>query len=108
MIISGNSFTLDTMLKEMALEKEVLSEVEQRVAGDKLAEIEAMFYLGRDRLFPEYYERRIETARKVQAAAGDPRARIVYLIDKTNFLRSLQEACRKLGRLSLADRLSKV
>jgi hypothetical protein len=108
MIVSGNSFTLDTMLKEAALEKEVISEVEQRLAGDKLAEIEAMFYVGRDRVFPEYYQRRIETAQKVQAAVGDPIARIVYLIDKTNFLRSLQEACRKLGRLGLADRLSKI
>ena len=69
---------------------------------------EAMFYLGRDRLFTEYYEQRIERARKEHVAADDPIEEIVHLMDKTNFLRCVQEAARRLGRLSLADRLSKM
>jgi len=107
-IKSGNEFTIDVLLKDMATRKEVVAEMEMRITGDKLAEIEAMFYLGRDRLFTEHYEQRVDTARKEHAAANDPTAKIVHLMDKTNLLRCVQEAAKRLGRLSLADRLSKM
>jgi len=107
-IRSGREFTMDVLLKDEATWKAVIAEMEMRMTGDKLAEIEAMFYLGRDRLFTEYYEQRIERARKEHVAADDPIEEIVHLMDKTNFLRCVQEAARRLGRLSLADRLSKM
>jgi hypothetical protein len=100
--------TVDAMLEDLRVEQEVIVEIEKRIAGNKLAEIEAMFYLARDRIFSEHYEQRIEIARKQHAAANDPKAQIAHLIEKTNFLHCLQESARKLGRLSLAERLSKM
>jgi hypothetical protein len=107
-IRSGNEFTFDVLMRHAATRNEVLAEMEMRITGDKLAELEAMFYLGRDRLFTEYYEQRIERARKEHVAADNPIEEIVHLMDKTNFLHCIQEAARRLGRLSLADRLSKM
>ncbi len=107
-IRSGREFTIDVLLKDAATWKEVVTEMEMRITGCKLAEIEAMFYLGRDRLFTEYYEQRIERARREHLAADDPIEEIGHLMDKTNFLRCVQEAAMRLGRLSLADRLSKM
>jgi hypothetical protein len=107
-IRSGREFTIDVLWKDAETWKEVLAEIEMRITGDKLAEIEAMFYLGRDRWFTEYYERRIERARREHIAANDPIEEIVHLMDKTNFLHCVQVAARRLGRLSLAHRLSKM
>jgi hypothetical protein len=100
--------TLLAMLQDSAAKPEVIAEVEMRIVGDKLAELEAMFYLGRDRLYPENHKQRVERARKEHAVANDPRAKIVHLIDKINFLHCLQQSALKLGRLSLANRLSKM
>lgn len=100
--------TFGALLECLSTQKEVIAEIEWRITGDKLAEIEAMFYLARDRLFSEDYEQRIEGARKEHAAANDRTEEIVHLMDKTNFLHCVQEAAQRLGRLSLADRLSKM
>jgi hypothetical protein len=99
---------VDVLRKNTATWKEMVVELEMRITGDKLAEIEAMFYLGRDRLFTEHYEERIERTREEHVAENDPMAEIVHLMGKTNFLHCVQEATRRLGRLSLADRLSKM
>jgi hypothetical protein len=97
---------LEAMKKEMAVRNEVISEIEFRITGDKLAEIEAIFHLGRDGVFPEYYEAFVEAKKKEQAVENDAKSKIVYLMDKTNFLHSVHIAAQKLGRLSLAARLA--
>jgi hypothetical protein len=76
-------------------------------ASPKLAEIEAIYYLGRDRLFPECYEWRVDLAKKEHAAANAPKAEIAHLMLKTNFPTCVQSAAAKIGRLSLAERLAR-
>jgi hypothetical protein len=100
--------TFDAMMEDIAKHNEVIAEIEKRIAGDKLAELEAIFYLGRDHIFPEYYERYVEETKKEHAIASDPRVKLEHLIDKTNFLHSVQLSATKLGRLSLAKRLEKL
>jgi hypothetical protein len=97
--------TFDAMMEDIAKHNEVIAEIEKRIAGDKLAELEAIFYLGRDHIFPEYYERYVEKKKKEHAVANDPRGEIAHLMDKTNFLHCVQLSATKLGRLSLAKRL---
>jgi len=99
---------LEGMKEHLAIRNEVIVAVEERMTEDELADIEAIYYLARDRLFPEYYERRVEEVKKEHLAAKDPKAEIAHLMDKTNFLNSLQLAASKLGRLSLAERLAKL
>jgi hypothetical protein len=100
--------TTDAMLEYSAAENEVVADIAGRITADKVAEIDAMFYLARDRLLSENYEDSIKTAQMELAAAGDPEEKIAHLMEKTNFLQCLQDAARKLGHLSLADRLSKM
>jgi len=95
------------MKEERTTRIEVFDEIEWRLKAPKLAEIEAIYYLGRDRLFPEYYERRIDRAKKEHAAANDPKAEIAHLMLKTNFPTCVQSAAAKIGRLSLVERLAK-
>jgi hypothetical protein len=97
---------VEAMKKEMNARKEVVLEIEKTIIADKLAEIEALFHLGRDRVFPEYYESFVERKKKEHAAEGNAQSKIVYLIDKTNLLHSLHIAAKKVGRISLATRLA--
>lgn len=94
------------MKEHLETENEVISEINERIKADELADIEAMFYLARDHIFSEHYERRIETARKEHAAQKDAPAEIAHLISKTNFLACLQQSALKLGRLQLAKKLT--
>lgn len=98
---------LDSMEEELTTRIEVIDEIEWRLNADKLAEIEAIFYLGRDRLFSEYHEQRVDIAKKEHSAENDPEAEIIHLMDKTNFLTCVRLAAVKLGRLSLNERLAK-
>jgi hypothetical protein len=97
----------ERMKEQAAMRIEVFDEIEWRLNANKLAEIEAIYYLGRERLFAEYYEWRVDTAKKEHAAANDLKAEITHLMIKTNFLTCVQSAAAKIGRLSLVERLAK-
>lgn len=94
------------MKEEQKIQSEVISNIEGRITGAKLAEIEAIFYLGRDGVYPEDYEIFVEKKQKEHNAENDAQSEIVHLMTKTNFLHSVIIAARKLGRLSLATRLA--
>jgi hypothetical protein len=93
------------MKKQAAVRKEVVTAIESRLSPEAIAALEAIFYLERDRIFPEYYERETAHTLKEHAAAQDPQEEIAHLMEKTNFLQCVQGAAAKLGRLSLAERL---
>ncbi len=95
----------ETMKALGAALRKVVEAIEAQLAPEALADLEAMFYLGRDRVFSEYYERMVAQARKEHAAAKDPKAKISHLLEKTNFLMCLQGAALKLGKLALSERL---
>jgi hypothetical protein len=97
----------DSMKGKLATRVEVIDEIKWRLNADKLAEIEAIFYLGRDRFFPEHYEWRVDIAKKEHVANNDPEVEIMHLMNKTNFRTCVQLAAAKLGRLSLVERLAK-
>jgi hypothetical protein len=97
---------LEAMMKEDTTRRDVVADIDKRITADKLAEIEAIYYLGRDGVFPEYYEQRVENAKKKHAVEKNVQGAIVHLIDKTNFLRALRLAAPKIGRLSLVERLA--
>jgi hypothetical protein len=85
--------------------REVAGAIETRLSPEALADLEAMFYLDRDRMFSEHYEWMVEYVLKEHAAAKGPTEQISRLMEKTNFLMCLQSAAAKLGRLGLAERL---
>lgn len=93
------------MKERLALEAQVIKAVKNRLSADALADLEAIFYVERDRIFTEYYPRRVDQALGKHAAADDPEQEIRHLIEKTNLLECLQRGVAKLGRLALAERL---
>lgn len=95
----------ESMREDAALRKEVVTAIAARLSAEALAALEAMFYLDRDRVFSEYFERMTTRTIAEHAAAKDAQAEISHLMEKTNFLQCMQGASTKLGRLSLAERL---
>jgi hypothetical protein len=96
---------LEAMAEHVSTLREVITEIEAKLLPEALAELETMFYFGRDRFFVEYYEIAIERKRKEYAAANNLREGIRHLMEKTNFLQCIRRAAAKLGRSSLAERL---
>ena len=99
---------VDAWAEDAAVRKEVVEAIEGRLSREAVADLDAMFYLGRDRVFPEYYEEMIARNLRKLSTAAETQAAILHLMDKTNFLQCLQGAARKLGRLTLAGRLEAV
>lgn len=100
-----DSSRFEAMKETAAIREEVVTAIEARLSKEALAELEAMFYLGRDRIFTEYHENMISRILREHAAANDTKAEIMHLMQKTNFLQDVRDAAARLGRLSLADRL---
>jgi glucose-6-phosphate 1-dehydrogenase len=95
-------------MEDLAIRKDVIPTIEKRMTRDHLAELQAIFYIGRDHIFAEYYEREVEETKKNHAARNDPKAEIEHLLEKSNFLHCIQLAATKLGRLSLVGRLAQL
>lgn len=95
----------DATQESAKIEKEVLNQIEVRLSPETLADLETMFYLGRDGFYSDYYEKRASNTLEEHRAANDPTREILHLTEKTNLLECLKRAAVKLGRLSLADRL---
>ncbi|ANW00093.1 hypothetical protein [Bradyrhizobium icense] len=93
------------MKERLALYAQVINAIKDRLSADALADLEAIFYLERDRIFTEYYAWQVDQVRKEHAATNDPEQEIRHLVEKTNLLHCLQQGTAKLGRLALAERL---
>lgn len=96
---------VEGMKERAAAYQEVQKSIEVRLSPEALAELETMFYLQRDGISSEYHEREVTRTLAEHAAAKNPQQEISHLMEKTNFRACLEGAARKLGRLSLAERL---
>ena len=97
------------VIKESSnLRKIAVEALKARLTPEALADLETMFYLGRDGFYSEFYEQRVAETLKEHEAANAPAVEIWHLLEKTNLLQSIQAASVKLGRLSLGKRLSQM
>uniref|UniRef100_A0ABS3MVP3 DUF3775 domain-containing protein n=1 Tax=Bradyrhizobium quebecense TaxID=2748629 RepID=A0ABS3MVP3_9BRAD len=79
--------------------------LDKELASDEVAELEALYYLGRDGYLPELFDDTVAGIKLKQAAERDLREQIRHLADKTNLLTCLQTGARMAGRLALAKQL---
>jgi hypothetical protein len=71
----------------------------------EVADLDVVFYLGRDRLLPETYEAQLARTLKAHAVKGDTRIPLQHVFTKMNLLSCLATGLRRLGRPSLAEHL---
>ncbi|MER9240665.1 hypothetical protein [Mesorhizobium sp. M0633] len=98
----------EAMQEHMAVLADVVTRLAEWLPAEKLADLETAFYLGRDRIFCEYYEASVARKRREHGVANNPREEVRHLMEKTNFLQCLTIAATKLGRLSIAERLTEL
>jgi hypothetical protein len=98
--------TIRAMKEHYRVQTEVVSAVQTLLTDEQLAELETICSLGRYGGFSESYENGIQGTKGRHALEKNAPRQIADLMDKTDFLGALMKAVRRLGRPSLANRLS--
>jgi hypothetical protein len=105
----GESVVLGSTLFKVARGPSSRSQAATRLAAvlspHEVADLEVIFYLGRDGWLPETYEAQLERTLREHAVQGDIRIPLQHVFTKMNLLRCLVIGLRRLGRPSLAEQL---
>lgn len=104
-VINGADITVEDLMQDMRDRKAVLTTLLNELGDNDVADLEALYYLGRDGYFPELFDARVAQVKRKQAALRDLTEQLRHLIDKTNLLRCLQIGAKRAGRLALAGQL---
>lgn len=75
------------------------------LSGDEIAELETVFYFGRDEVFCEFYEERLTRAKNKYKIDKNRAEAVRHLIEKTNFLDGMMKGLIILGKPTLAKEL---
>ncbi|MCP9759184.1 hypothetical protein EGI20_07655 [Aquitalea sp. S1-19] len=106
---SGCRIVRSSELREIMMaspsSRPVASELTTTLSIDDLADVETIYYLGRDNIFPEFYEAHFATTKKEYQVASDLIGKVQHVLSKTNFLNYFSRGVRRLGRPELADEL---
>jgi hypothetical protein len=86
-------------------EDQIIAKIAEVLTPDEIADLETIYYIGRDAQFCEHYEQNLESTREQHRANGDLAMELNHLMDKTNFQEALASGVSKLGRPDLADEL---
>lgn len=101
----GAEHDWDAMRAHGRIANEVNQAVCETLTPDEIADLDTIFYIGRDRVFCEHYESCLELTKKEHRLKGDLVVEVNHLMEKTNFLTCLAAGIAKLGRPSLSNRL---
>lgn len=91
--------------EDLQLYTDAVEALDQRLSPEKLADLETLFYLERDRHYPETYEPMVTSKLREHAVASDKQEEIRHLLEKTNLLKCVQGSAFMLGRIILTQRL---
>lgn len=78
--------------------------VREMLSVEEFADLETLYYLGRDRVYGEYYEHLLNKA-VLAFGRNVASVNIHHLMSKTNLLEAVADGVEKAGRTSLAERL---
>lgn len=107
-IVKFDKKTLEASRERARISGEVVAALEIRLTNEQIAELETIYYLGRDRWFPEFYDEQVKDTVKLHGLENDACKQIGHLMTKANFLQAITAALPRLGRPSLAARISQL
>lgn len=99
---------IEAIMERSGTLAEVVSALQTYLTDQQLAELQVIYYLGRDRWFPEFYEDQVQRTRVQHSLVQNTTQQITHLMQKPNFLQALVQALPRIGRPSLAARLAKM
>ncbi len=98
--------------KNLKLDKQAstlfVEQISNRLTANEIADAECIFYLSRNRLFPEFYETELERVIAEHTARGGPRTSLNHIAEKTNLHDEFVRGLSILGATELAESLKSV
>jgi hypothetical protein len=86
---------------------ELYDAIFERLDKNELADMEVIFYFGRDRQFSEFYEAAVEKT-KNRYLQCDNEALLMHILEKGNFLKDFSKGVSMLGHSTLAQALQEI
>lgn len=102
LVVDLGKLAVDGIFEEVGRRHELNAAVCTVLTSDELADLETLFYVGRDDEFGEDYQHVFEYRRNFPGAMD---SKVDHLLSKTSLLENVINGARRLGRLSLASRL---
>ncbi|TCB00886.1 hypothetical protein E0H65_08065 [Rhizobium leguminosarum bv. viciae] len=87
------------------VEKSAIDAILATLGPDELADAETVYYLARNRDYPEHYESNLDSKKKEYRASGKLDMEVLNLMHKTNFLSAFTHGVAMLGRMDLSEKL---
>lgn len=75
------------------------------LSPDEIADLEAIYYIGRERIFCEHYEMQLQVTLEKYRLKTDHKPQVAHLMSKTNLLHEVAQGMDILGRPRLAAEL---
>lgn len=104
-IVRGSEIKAADLIAHAKLRRECVEALNETIFREEAADLEALYYLGRDGYFPELFEGRAEQIRERLGEGTDLRELVGRLLDKTNLRDCVGRGARRAGRLALAQRI---
>ena len=99
----------DAMAKRHEIQKDVIEAIRNTLSLDELADLDAVYQIGRGNEFAEHYDRIFDIERtRLQLEDGDPWEAILYLVTKTNLQTGVARGLFNLGRPDLATQVEAI
>jgi hypothetical protein len=105
-IVNGSDFNVEDLIADLKTNAHMVSAVDVLLTNQQIAELRAIFSLGRNGGLPEFHEEKVQKTAERLRSKADRRTELTYLLDKTNLLDVLVLALRRLGRAALAAQLA--
>jgi hypothetical protein len=98
----------EAMAARHAVEKVVIAAIIETLSIDEIADLEAIYLVGRGREFSEHYDSILQHARERRHVDDDLWEAVHYLVQKTNLQSAVASGLTILGRPDLAERIETI
>lgn len=105
-VVRPRDIGFEEIERHTAQVRKLVTDVQKTLSLEEFADVEAVFNIGRNSEFGEYYESSVDqTIRQHRLEEGRRAEKIRHIVSKTNLLDGLTTGLRRVGRPSLADQL---
>lgn len=98
----------EAMMQSLSRDATINARLRELLNAEAIADLDAIFYTGRERLYSEWYETNVARALREHDLERDDSNALEHLISKTNLFKCLVRGLTILGRRELAENIRKL
>lgn len=99
------SSELRDIIMAMPSSAPIARDLMRELSIDELADVETIYYLGRDNEMPEFYSKLLSSTKREYEVDSNSIGKVQNLLSKTNFLTVFAKGLTRLGRPKLAEEI---